>query len=266
MVSKCLSKVTLTRKTSLILFLLFFGLTCGVQAQKLWSVYGKVLNAQTLKPLESLTVVNQRTKHVVVTNKSGDFYIRAAEGDSLIIKGIGFGSTTTFWDKSIGNPTIGIEQQAIALEEVVVKDKRSETIEREIKDFLENPRNAETMKRDIVGNLVRTSSAGGLGGGAGLSIDAMYDLWSKEGKANRKAAELEYQDLKRFYIELRYNKRKVANITNLKDPDLEEFMSYCKLNNAFILEANDYDLTYQIMMCLREFNNTASFPVYRKSQ
>lgn len=223
------------------------------------------MNAETDRPLSSLMVTNQRTKHVVVTNKTGDFYIRAAEGDSLLISGIGFGRTAIFWDKSVGNPTIGLMQQAIALEEVVVRDKRSETIEREIKAFLENPRNAETMKRDIMGNMVRTSAAGGLGGGAGLSIDAMYDLWSKEGKANRRAAELEYQDLRRFYIELRYNKRKVANITNLKDPDLDEFMNYCKLGEAFILEANDYDLTYQIMMCLREFNNTASFPVYRKT-
>ena len=235
------------------------------QGQKLWSVYGKVVNEQNNRPLSSLTITNQRSNHVVVTNVSGDFFIRAAEGDSLMISGVGFGQTSFYWDKKIGNPTIGLKQQAIALDEVVVRDKRSETIEREIKEFLQNPHNAQTMKRDILGNMVNLSAAGGLGGGAGLSIDAMYDLWSKEGKANRKAAELEYQGLKRFYIELRYNKGKVANITNLSEPDLSEFMHYCQLTDDFVLNASDYDLTYQIMMSLREFNNTASFPMFRKN-
>ena len=255
--------MTLKKGTLFALFFLLFAFTS--QGQKLWSVYGKIVNEQNNRPLSSLTVSNKRTKHVVVTNSTGDFYIRAAEGDSLIISGIGFGNTAFYWDKKVGNPTIGLKQQAIALAEVVVKDKRSETIEREIKEFLQNPRNAQTMKRDIMGNMVNMSAAGGLGGGAGLSIDAMYDLWSKEGKANRKAAELEYQDLKRFYIELRYNKRKVADITNLSEPDLTELMQYCQLTDDFILSASDYDLTYQIMLCLREFNNTASFPVLKRN-
>lgn len=236
------------------------------QAQKEWSVYGKVVNEKTGEPLSSLTVTNQRTDHVVVTNASGDFYIRAAEGDSLKITGIGYGEQTIYWDKKLGNPTIGIEQTAISLAEVVVKDKRSETIEREIKAFLDNPRNAATMKRDIMGNVVNVSGAGGLGAGAGISIDALYELWSKEGKNRRKAADLEYQDLKRFYIELRYNPRKVANITGLNDPELSEFMNYCRLADDFVLNANDYDLTYQILTCLREFNNTAQFPSMKRSQ
>ncbi|WP_131458264.1 carboxypeptidase-like regulatory domain-containing protein [Jiulongibacter sediminis] len=234
-------------------------------AQKQWSVFGKVVNQENGKPISSLTVTNQRTSHVVVTNAEGDFYIRAAEGDSLIITGIGYGRQAVYWDKSIEDLVVGIEQTAIGLAEVVVKDKRTETIEREIKEFLENPHNSATMKRDIMGNLVQLSGSGGLGGGAGISIDALYDLWSKEGKNRRKAAELEYQDLKRFYITLRYNKGKVATITKLTEPDLTEFMNYCKLDDGFILEASDYDLTYQILMCLREYNNTASFPGVRRN-
>ncbi len=234
-------------------------------AQKEWSVYGKVINGSTSNPISSLSVTNLRTDHVVVTNSNGDFYIRAAEGDSLRISGIGYGQQTIYWDKKVGNLTVGLEQTAITLEEVIVKDKRSETIEREIKAFLENPQNAATMKRDILGNVVQLSGAGGLGGGAGISIDALYELWSKEGKEKRKAADLEYEELKRFYIELRYNPRKVSDITGLNDPELSEFMSYCKLADDFILKASDYDLTYQILLCYREFNNTTQFPSLKKN-
>ncbi|MGR3811061.1 carboxypeptidase-like regulatory domain-containing protein [Jiulongibacter sp. NS-SX5] len=249
------------------LYILFLSLISSfTMAQKQWSVFGKVINGATQKPISSLTVTNQRTEHVVVTNAEGDFYIRAAEGDSLIITGVGYGRQAVYWDKSKDDLVVGLEQTAIGLAEVVVKDKRTETIEREIKEFLENPHNAASMKRDIVGNLVQLSGSGGLGGGAGISIDALYDLWSKEGKNRRRAAELEYQDLRKFYIELRYNKGKVATITKLKEPDLSEFMEYCKLGDEFILEASDYDLTYQILMCLREFNNTASFPTIKRAR
>ena len=251
-------------KKSLIILLILLTSQLAF-AQKQWSVFGKVVNEENYKPISSLTVTNQRTNHVVVTNADGDFYIRAAEGDSLIITGIGYGRKAVYWDKSIEDFVVGVEQTAIGLAEVIVKDKRTETIEREIKEFLENPHNSATMKRDIMGNLVQLSGSGGLGGGAGISIDALYDLWSKEGKNRRKAAEMEYQDLKRFYITLRYNKGKVATITKLTEPDLSEFMNYCQLNDSFILEASDYDLTYQILMCLREFNNTASFPSLRKN-
>ncbi|MCR9063444.1 MAG: carboxypeptidase-like regulatory domain-containing protein [Cytophagales bacterium] len=254
----------MTHKSFYVLFILLLSSFTGV-AQKQWSVFGKVINEKTLTPISSLTVTNKRTDHVVVTNEKGDFFIRAAEGDSLLITGIGYADKTVYWDKSLEDFTIKLEQTAISLEEVVVKDKRSATIEREIKEFLENPHNAETMKRDIVGNIVRMSGSGGLGAGAGISIDALYDLWSKEGKNNRKAAELEYQDLKKFYTQLRFNKGKVAEITGLKEPDLSEFMEYCKLGDEFILNASDYDLTYEILLYLREFNNTAAFPTKRRN-
>jgi hypothetical protein len=253
----------LINKTYLLLFASLLMSTHSL-AQKEWSVYGKVINEKSERPVPSLTVTNIRTKRIVVTNDTGDFYIRAAEGDSLRVSGVGYGDRTVFWDKKTANLVIGLEQIAISLEEIVVKDKRSETLEKEIKAFLENPVNAATLKQDIMGNMIQTSGAGGLGGGAGISIDALYDLWSKDGKNRRKAVEMEYQDLKRFYINLRYNQQKVSNLTGLKEPEILEFMDFCKLQDDFILNASDYDLTYRIFSCLRSFNASSQFPVIRK--
>ncbi len=187
----------------------------------------------------------------------GDFFIRAAEGDSLIATSVGFGRYAIKWDKSQKEPVFSLDQTAIALEEIVVKDKKSETIEREIKAFLDNPTNAKTMRRDILGNMVSAGTSNPSGGGMSISIDALYDLWSKEGKSKRKAAELEYQDVKKFYVELRYNKRKVSSITGFKDQELDDFMNFCKLSDDFVLNANDYDLTYEIFRCRREFAHSA---------
>ena len=221
--------------------------------QKEWSVYGKIINQESQNPLSGITITNLRNGHVVATNDAGDFYLRAAEGDLLQMSGVGFGEKTIAWNKELGNFTYGLKQEAIALGALVVTDKKSQTIEQELKAFLDNPTNAATMKRDIMGNLVSMSAAGGQGGGAGISIDALYDLFSKEGKMNRKVAELEYQDLKKYYVELRISKQKISNITSLKGFDLDQFMDYIDPSDEFVLSATDYDLTYYILQKLKEY-------------
>lgn len=243
-------------KFGLFLVLLFFFVANEVHAQKEWSVFGRVINHKSKGALGSITITNKRTKSVVVTNSSGDFYTRAANGDSLIATGIGFGRLGLLWKEGMKNIRIELDQQAIALEEVVVTDKKNETLEKEIKRFLEETPNAASMKRDILGNVVSLAPLSTGAGGMGISIDALYDLWSKEGKANRKAAELEYQDIKNYYISLRYNKRKVADLTDLEGAELDEFMEYCKLGNEFVLTATDYDLTYEILRCRRKFRRS----------
>lgn len=227
-----------------------------ILAQKEWSVFGKVINHKSKSPSGGITITNKRTKSIVVTNNKGDFYIRAADGDSLIATGIGFGKLGIKWQLGMKNIRIELEQQAIALAEVVVTDKKSETLEKEIRKFLEETPNAASMKKDIQGNIISTAPLSSGRGGMGISIDALYDLWSKEGKANRKAAELEYQDIKQYYISLRYNKRKVGDLTELKGRELDDFMAYCKLSDDFVLHASDYDLIYEIYKCRRTFRRS----------
>ncbi|UBM57306.1 carboxypeptidase-like regulatory domain-containing protein [Marinilongibacter aquaticus] len=241
-------------------FILFLCLSHLAMAQKEWSVFGHVQKYKNGQPVEGVTVTNLRSGRVVVTNDEGDFYTRAAVGDSLKIDALGFATEKFYWTKALGDFITNLKESAISLDEIIVKDKRSQTLEKEIKAFLDNPENGATMKLGIKRNIVRPTAAGGLGGGAGISIDALYELWSKEGKNRRKVADLEYQDLKKFYTELRFNKNKVANITGLKDPELNQFMKFCKLSDDFILEATDYDLTYTILRKLKEFRSKTAFP------
>jgi hypothetical protein len=248
------------KKFKALCFIFALSLLCVLSkesfAQKEWSVFGKVINHKSKSPVGSITITNKRTRSVVVTNKEGDFYIRAAFGDSLIATGIGFGKLGFLFKEGMKNVRIELNQEAIALEEVVITDKKNETLEKEIKRFLEETPNAASMKRDIIGNVVSTAPLSTGAGGIGISIDALYDLWSKEGKANRKAAELEYQDLKQFYVSLRYNKRKVAVLTSLEGQELDDFMTFCKLSNDFVLSASDYDLNYEILNCRKNFKRS----------
>lgn len=225
-------------------------------AQKEWSVFGRVINHEFKTPISSITITNTRSKSIVVSNREGDFYIRAADGDSLIASGVGFGKLGMKWKEGMKNIRFELNAEAIVLDEVIVTDKRSETLAKEIERFLKETPNAASIKRDIMGNIVGTNGLSNGGAGIGISIDALYELWSKEGKANRKAAELEYQDLKKFYVSLRYNKYKIGDLTGFKGQELTQFMDYCKLSDDFVLSATDYDLTYEIFKCKKNYRRS----------
>lgn len=242
-------------------FLVFFLFCTTLLAQKEWSVYGTVYNEKQ-KPQQGITVTNVRSKAIVVSDKNGNFYTRAAVGDTLIASSIGFGKQAIVYQRQ--KVAFALKEEAIALEEVVVTDKRNETLKREIDLFLSTSPNAARMKREILGGMVTPGVSNGQAG-MGVGIDALYELWSKEGKSRRKAAELKYQDAKEFYASLRYNKYKVAEITGLKDEGaLEDFMSFCQLETDFILQATDYDLTYQIFACLRSFQGISGPQIRRR--
>lgn len=218
------------------------------------SVYGKVLASENNRGMSSVNITNKRTGYLVATNEKGDFYIRAQKGDSIIVTSIGYNRVGIKWDGENREPIIYLKQSAFMLDEIVVKDKKPENLYEEIQEFLANPNDARVIKRQIMRNMLNTNTS--LGPGIGISIDALYDMFSKEGKNKRKLADLQFADSKKFYAELRYNKRVVAQITHMDDELLDEFMAFCKLPEDFILRATDYDLTYRILKCQKQFNTS----------
>lgn len=246
------------KTTFLFLAMLVWG--GSVFSQKNRTVYGKVQDIDSKKPINSVTVTNGRTKQRAVTNEKGDFFIWAATGDSILVSSVGYKSAGILWDGKSNEPVISMKLDAIALAEVVIKEKRIENLEKEIQDFLNNPYGSKEIRQEILRNMAKIggSSNPSQAGGpavASISIDALYDLWSKEGKSNRKVADLKMEDARQFYIKLRYNALLIKHITNLKDEELTDFMNFCKLNDDFVLRASDYDLTYEILKCYKEFKN-----------
>ncbi len=234
-----------------ILLLFIFSLRVSGQDK---SLYGKVLTSESNKGMPGVNITNKRTGYVVATNETGDFYIRATKGDSIIVTSIGYNRVGIKWDGENKEPVIYLKQSAFTLNEIVVKEKRPENLYEEIQDFLKNPNDSKVIKRQIMRNMLNPSTT--LGPGIGVSIDALYDMFSKEGKNKRKLADMQFEDTKKFYADLRYNKRVVSHITHLEGEDLDGFMNFCKIQQDFILTATDYDLTYYILRCKSEFNKS----------
>lgn len=237
------------QKSWLTLCCLFFVFSAIAQKER--TVYGQVVDVENGKPINSVTIINKRTKQRAVSNEKGDFFVWAAAGDSIKTIAVGYRGEGIKYDGTSNKPVITMKLDAIALAEVVVTEKRNENLKAEIEAFLRNPGGRTGMRQEIMKNMLQTQNLSQPG--IGISIDALYDMYSRQGKSRQKVAEFEMLDAKKFYAELRYNKPWVNYLTKLEGQELDNFMKFCTLTDDFILRASDYDLTYEVFKCFRQF-------------
>lgn len=241
----------------LILLFVLFSLKTSAQER---SVFGRVVDSTKHVGINALIIQNKTSGQMVTTNTTGDFFIRAFVGDSIIVMDMGYKRVGIKYDGNNRYPVIETKQQPITLKEIVVLDKRRQELQDEIDEFLRNPQSGGALRKEILGNLLTTPTTQP---GLGISIDGLYELWSKKGKLDRKVADLKHNDIKEFYVDLKYNKKMVAQITDLEDFEIEDFMNYCKMSDDYILRASDYDLTFKVLGCLKDFRTSR---IFRKNQ
>jgi hypothetical protein len=54
-------------------------------------------------------------------------------------------------------------------------------------------------------------------------------------------------------IDKKFNRQIVADLTGLKDVELDDFMLFCKLDRQFLLKANQYDILVKVLEKFEEF-------------
>jgi uncharacterized protein YxeA len=237
--------------TKFLIYIFCFGFF-SINAQDK-SVYGNVTDPVTNKGVIDITILNTRSSEVVGTNPKGDFYIRARAGDSILIQSYGYNRAGIKWDGKNKNVQFFAKQEATMLQELIVIEKSTAELNKEILAFLNNPQDGKAIKNEILKNMVSGLDARTTQPGLGISIDGLYNMFSKEGKMHRNLADLMTQDARKFYVNLKYNKNMVTSITKLDEDDVVLFMRFCKPNEDFILLATDYDLTKRILACLSDF-------------
>ncbi len=237
--------------TRIVLGILFF-FACKSYGQQVY-VLGKIVDAQSGKAIPSATVVNKNSRQITKTGENGNFLLRAAKGDSIKVSSVGYKMTGIVFDGVKAEPIIFLKQDAIALREVVVRDKRLELVKKQIDELLQSPEASTKLKWKDISNLVMMNPSGSTPGSIGISIDGLYQLFSKEGKTRRKLEAMKQEDLKKLLVEYRYNTEYISYITKLKGQELKNFMKYCNLPDNFVLSANDYDLTFEVFRCLEDF-------------
>jgi hypothetical protein len=243
-----------------LLFLVLFSFSLhGFSQSKIYMI-GKVANANTKAGIQKARIFNKNAKAGSVTNDKGLFFIWAIPGDSVYIsakgyKQMGFVCRQTTKDTTfyLGDDPTNITE----LEEVIVTGKKTEQMKREIKELLQEGSNAGKFD---TGSLLSTNTSPG-SAGAGLSLGAVYDYFSKQGKDRRKAEMLTQQDKLQFYADWKLNEKLVKRLTAAEGKELEDYMHYLKirLTQDYILRASDYELNATIIKFYETFAKIRSY-------
>jgi len=201
------------------------------------TVQGIVFDRDSKQRLSRVYIYNTSTSKGFYNNSKGEFTTIASPGDVLVAALQGYRVDTI----TVGTPNtilFHLKRTSIQLKEV------------RIQDSLKNPKDQlkETQKeyKDAYtkGDLKEIFNTGGStgAGGAGLSINTLYTLLSKEGRNARQLQKIIERDYHQAMIAYRYDPELVSDVTGLKGNQLADFMQQYRPTYNFVIEANDYQL------------------------
>lgn len=237
-------------KRLIILWLMLSPLAGKLLAQER-GLQGIVFDRDSKIRLSRVFIENSRTQIGVYNNTKGEFKTSARTGDLLIASLDGYLSDTIRVGEQ-NDVIFFLKRKSIRLKEVVIKDS------------LKNPAKQLEEIRNIYQDIYRkgnTNLLSGAGpGGVGLSVDALYSLFSREGKNARFLQKIIDRDYKESIIDYRYTPLLVQQATGLSGLKLRDFMQQYRPGYTFILEANDYDLLRFIQSSYQKYlKNPAAY-------
>ena len=96
-------------------------------------------------------------------------------------------------------------------------------------------------------------SVGQGGGGAGISIDALWNSLSRSGRNAKHLQGIIQSDYLQNVIDFRFNRSSVGNITKLKDQELTDFMRRYRPGYYTVTNATEYEFISYIRTNLRRY-------------
>lgn len=211
-------------------------------------VQGVVLDQDTRQRITKVYLYNLTTHKGYYNNLKGEFSIPAKKGDTLVFALQGFrADTATVKDQS--QLLVYLKRTSILLKEVRLVDSTL------------TPESVAKKNREEFADIYRKGNKsdlftfGGVNGmrGAGLSIDALYSMFSREGKNARYLQKILEEDYREAIIDFRFTKSLVTNTTGLGQPELSDFMQQYRPAYYFVAGANDYALIAYIQDSYRKY-------------
>lgn len=201
------------------------------------TVRGVVFDLDSKIRLARVQILNTRTQQSFFNNTKGEFKTNAQKGDLLVARLQGYRSDTVIVAEQ-NDLIFFLKRTSIRLKEVIIRDTLVSP-EKKLKEIQEEYKNIY-----LKGNSSDLLAIGGSNGqgGAGLSIDALYSAFSREGKNARKLQKIIDRDYKEVVIDYRYTPLLVQKATGLTGLKLKDFMQQYRPSYAFTLEATDYQL------------------------
>ncbi len=205
---------------------------------------GLVFDAVTKDRIAVVYITNLRTGESMYNSLNGTFRVAAAPGDLLVFDKMDYFTDTV--------RVTGTEALVVYLRRTGITLKQVD-----IYDTLSSPKSIMAKNRSTYskayGSLANRDLLSLGTNGVGLGIDALYNLFSNEGRNAARLRGVLDEDYKRNVIDAKFNRTFVGRVTGLKGAQLTDFMYKYRPGYYFISSASEYELIASIRTNLKRF-------------
>jgi hypothetical protein len=231
---------------------------CQVSEQKSLSIRARLVSNKSHRGVGFAHITNKSNQTVALSDSAGIFSIAAHRNDTLFLISLGYYSKYVMVTDSLISPIripeITMTEQVYALKQI---DLYLPKTYREFKLAVLNVKVNDVEKSKpkawqfpgALPKLANDRFSIPLGG----PVTALYTLFSKEAKAMKRLEKRLAVNKQNEIVDAKYNKDLVIRLTGLAGEQLEQFMKYCKPDDSFVIQANDYDICNKIAQCYASF-------------
>jgi hypothetical protein len=208
-------------------------------------VEGIVFDKESKERIATVEIHDITTGLSAYNNLKGDFSIKVADGDRVVFSRSDY-KADTIKIKSRAQLAIYMTHLVIQLREVTVRDSAltpEQKLQATINDYTK-----------IYGPSANPEWFGTAPyGGAGLSIDALWNSISREGRNAARLRDIIERDYEQNVIDYRFNRVFVGRVTGLTDEKLSSFMIRYRPGFYTTSTMNDYEFISMIRNNLRHY-------------
>jgi len=205
---------------------------------------GLVFDGVTKDRIAIVNIVNLRTGESMYNNLNGVFKVKSEPGDLLVFSKLNYFNDTVQVTNDLAK-VVYLNRVGITLQEVNIYGAGL------------SPRSIMDKNRSqyskAYGALANKDLLSFTGGSVGLSIDALYNAFSREGRNAKKLRDVLDNDYKQNTIDYRFSKAFVGRVTALHGKQLDDFMKKYRPGYYFITYASDYELIASIRANLKRY-------------
>ncbi len=244
-----------------ILLIITVLLTLQISAQNERSVRGKIIEAGTVNPLESVNIVNLNKVIGTATNQKGEFTIRVNVNDTLHLSYLGYKSikvrVTNDWINFATSATIEMTELALALEEVVVNQmKLTGYAELDIQQVPYQQNFRYSISGLNTGYESKPRSSGAITRVLGAIFnpaDFLYKMFGKRPNEMHKLRKMKKDDEIRNILSARFDRQMLTALLQVDRVDLDLLITECNYSKDFVRTANDLQILDALSECYEEY-------------
>ena len=221
---------------------------------------GRIVDIETGRGIAFAQILNETRRISTISDTSGRYIIRGKVGDTLVFSVLGYlGKYIVLNERNTKAVLVtGLVSRTYDIAEVKVFGYSSYSQFKREFQRLKLPKTETDQLRESlhdialkIGKEARYQLAMEKAARGGNL--ASVKILSPEEIQRLKLKEMMKEERIQVVIDKKFNRQIVADLTGLKDMELDDFMLFCKLDRKFLLKANQYDILVKVLEKFEEF-------------